>query len=97
MFLITYSEIFGSQLHFVESLYNNAAGIPKQVVKSFFENDVISHWPNYYKAENFEDWLDFLIRKGLIVRPGEMFTITDLGREFYLFLVQYSLDKGKPK
>jgi hypothetical protein len=86
--------IFGSQILALRRL-NERNHVTIDEAKEYFEV-VTAPFSDFYKNYGFEGWLGFLIGNGLVARDGNLIQITDLGRDFLLYLTSRRLAENKP-
>ena len=89
-----YGLIFGSQIAGLRGL-NTRGRVTVDGAREFFKG-VESLYADFYKAYGFEGWLGFLINNGLVTRNGDILEITDLGRDFLMYLTARRLPENKP-
>jgi hypothetical protein len=96
MFNRVYYLIFGSQLQLLDSLSGNSAGVGKDVAKREFFDPAAAKQPEFYgKPDAFEQWLKFLTDMELLSATGELIVITQIGKEFLVYLIANNLTKNK--
>lgn len=85
-----YISIFGSQITALQSL--NVAGVVGVDVLALrpHYDEAVALWPNSYTNYSFEQWLEFLISAGLIIRTGDNVRITQEGHEFLKYIIHRS-------
>jgi hypothetical protein len=88
-----YAQIFGSQIATLRSLMA-APGTLADVI-SYFDNVKSSEGARYQNV-SFDQWSAFLRNQQLIRVVGDRVEITDLGRDFLLFLSARGRPENKP-
>jgi len=83
----TYRVIYGSQLAAVRDL-NSSGTVDKDKLKSYFDT-AKSLYPAMYETDNFERWLQWLIKAAYLVeeRDGDSVQISEMGRDFLQFVI----------
>ncbi|HMJ44397.1 MAG TPA: hypothetical protein VK522_19190 [Pseudolabrys sp.] len=90
-----YGAIFGSQILGLRALANTGGGsVSKEEAIKFFD-DVKSKYPEFYGKSTFEDWISFLRSFELVRDNGNSVEITELGRDFLLYLTARGLSENK--
>lgn len=89
-----YNLIFGSQIAGLREL-NTRGRVTGNEAREFFKG-VKSRFADFYKGYSFEAWLGFLVSNGLVVRDQDILQITDLGRDFLIYLTGRRLPENKP-
>ena len=89
-----YNMIFGSQIAALRRL-NEFGHASVQDSRAFFE-PYASQYPQIYNNYSFEQWANFLKNVGLVVQNGNFFEITDLGRDFLIYITARRLTELKP-
>ena len=86
-----YHNIFGSQLNLLQFLNSRPKGENLEGLKPFYDLAVTMH-PKTADYP-FQQYLDYLINTGLIIKKEGLFYITQMGREFLEYLIKqgYSL------
>jgi len=83
-----YNLIFGSQIFLLQDLNAvYATGRPLERAKQFYEN-AVKTFPPVYENYSFDQWLDFLVNSGVVIREPNSVKITEEGRDFLRYLVQ---------
>jgi hypothetical protein len=90
----TYSFIFGSQIRLLRVLHG-AVSMALADADAFFQKEARSNYPSQYGNATFEDWLQFLIARDLVVKTNTDISITETGREFLTFLHQMRYSEAK--
>ena len=78
--------IFGSQLDLLIAANASPSGIQEDPIKKRFQAAKESD-PVFHQATQYQTFLGFLVSSGLLLRDGDVFKITVLGKEFMKFLV----------
>ena len=89
-----YRVIFGSQIVLLRRL-NGFGQISIEDAKHMFE-PLERQFPELYKDYGLVGWLGFLSSEKLISFNADMAEITELGRDFLLYLVARRLPENKP-
>jgi hypothetical protein len=89
-----YNLIFGSQIVALRRL-NEAGRVSVEGSRAFFE-PYTRQYPQIYNNYSFEQWANFLKNVGLVVQNGNLFEITDLGRDFLIYITARRLTENKP-
>ncbi len=89
----TYNRIFGSQILALRQL-NTVIHATVEDARIFFQ-PLPDRFPIIYKNYSFEQWLDFLRSSGLLIRDGQIIKITDIGRDFLIYITEKQLFEGK--
>lgn len=84
--------IWGTQIQLLEELNTKPVGETKDDLKRFYEYGA-SLYPTTYEKYAFENYLSYLIVSQLITEKEGRYFITQLGREFLVYLVS----SGKTK
>ena len=93
----TYNLIFGSQIRLLQDL-NSVFGIgrPMEFVRGFYDS-VLTATPNAFENFPFEQWLEFLRGRELIVADSTTIVrLTEEGRDFLRYMVQIGKSPTKP-
>jgi hypothetical protein len=88
-----YGQIFGSQIATLRSLV--AAACTLADVITYFDNVKSSEGARYQNV-SFDQWSAFLRNQQLIRVVGDRVEVTDLGRDFLLFLSARGRPENKP-
>jgi hypothetical protein len=84
-----YSNIWGSQINLLKYLNGRVPyGDTAENIKSIFYDSAAIIYPEVYNNYPFETYLYFLTSKTLIIRADNIYNITNLGRDFLIYLVQ---------
>ena len=86
--------IFGSQLAALQRLNTRGGiGADQSEILTLFFAPAKAQFPQVYKAYSFEQWLQYLLARDVIVRNATRLVITAEGKEFLKYLVDqgYSL------
>lgn len=91
-----YSTIFGGQIKILQFLNNfGSAGCSKEQVRNLWDARVEANKP-LMEAWQFETYLKFIFDHALAEVKGESLVITDLGREFLMWMTKYGKLDNKP-
>lgn len=90
-----YRLIFGSQICFLKRVNTVAGGISEADAFKFYGLVAQQH-PTAFPPDDPKPYFDFLTRQGVVTFESGHFRITDLGREFLIWLVQVGADENKP-
>jgi hypothetical protein len=88
-----YGAIFGSQIAGLRALTNAGGSVTNADALKYFSE--IKSTKSELMIE-FGAWLEFLRAFGLIKIENEKISITDLGRDFLLYLTTQNLNEAKP-
>ena len=88
-----YNRIFGSQIIALRTL-NERSSCTVAEAREFWQN-FAQQFPEMYPAYSFEQWLDFLVRNGLVNRQGHLLNVSVFGRDFLIYLAESSLSEHK--
>lgn len=88
-----YNVIFGSQITVLKRL-NELGQVSIADAKEFYEQVAADH-PDVYSRFSFEAWLGFLISQGLVRTHDGFLQITELGREFLLYITVRRMPENK--
>lgn len=88
-----YGAIYGSQIAGLRALVNAGGKVTSADALQFF-NDMKSKKPEMSNIQ-YEAWLEFLRLAGLITIDSETISITDMGRDFPLYLTVANLTEAK--
>lgn len=80
----TFLQIFGSQLALLRKM-QSAGSRSLEEIERDFSFAKLEH-PDAHSNRTFEEWLGFLLIRGLLRPAGKMQEITDLGRDFLMYL-----------
>jgi hypothetical protein len=90
----TYQLIYGSQIRLLQKL--NYSPETAENLKYFYDN-AMKYFPEIYENYTYENYLNFLVRQGLIIinEEADRIAITEVGKDFLRYLVESnsSLDK----
>ena len=96
LFEQTYRLIFGSQISALKILnQHQGVTVSEADARAHFERLKELH-PEVYQHYGYEQWLGFLLGRDLIMRSDDTFAITDIGRDFLLYLTAKGLPENKP-
>lgn len=87
--------IFGSQILGLRRL-NESGSATIDEAREFFNEHAAQPFPELYSDYSFEQWIGYLLAVGLIVQNGNTIQITDLGRDFLIYLTAHRLTEQKP-
>jgi hypothetical protein len=83
------TSIYGSQISLLKYLNSRVPqGEAVENIKSYFYDSAAVLYPDLYNHYPFEAYLHFLVSRTLIVGTGNTYNITNLGRDFLIYLVQ---------
>ena len=83
------ASIYGSQINLLKYLNSRVPdGETAENIKSYFYDSAAILYPNLYNHYPFEAYLYFLTSRTLIIGTGNIYNITNLGRDFLIYLVQ---------
>lgn len=88
-----YADILTGQITILRRL-NVAIRSPISDAREIFDAE-LSKAQDIYKPIGFQGWLDFLVRQRLVKQENKELEITDLGRDFLLFLHEERLSEVK--
>ena len=88
-----YNLIYGSQLQLMELMIGS--GIPVEVARRFYE-EAKAAFPEVYRNYTFEQWIEFLLRSGLIAVQDGNYVLTPYGRGLLKYIVDRHLLTNKP-
>lgn len=93
-FAHTYNRIFGSQIRALRNLNQRGGAVPIDEAQQYFEgvkseHSVFSNW-------TFGQYLNFLKQVMFIEERDNHIFLTDIGKAFLVFLVNYRLIEDKP-
>lgn len=94
LFEQTYRLIFGSQISALK-LLNQGIRASDADARAHFEHQKELN-PEVYEHYGYEQWLGFLLGRDLIMQSKDTFEITDIGRDFLLYLTAKGLSENKP-
>jgi hypothetical protein len=84
-----YSSIWGSQINLLKHLNSKAPlGDTVENIKSGYYDVAAMFYPDVYKSYSFDAYLYFLTSLTLIIKTDRGYGITNLGRDFLIYLVQ---------
>ena len=89
-----YALIFGSQIFGLFELEKRSQ-VTNEEANAFFIEYAAKRFPLIYQNYGFSDWLRFLISYNLIEQNQSHITITDIGRDFLIWLRQTRLPTEK--
>ena len=91
-----YSTIFGGQIKILQFLNNfGSAGCSSDQVRNVWDAHVQANKP-LMDAWLFETYMKFVYEHGLVKDRSESIVITDLGREFLIWMTKYGKLVNKP-
>jgi hypothetical protein len=88
----TYYLIFGSQITALRKLNARGGRATLKEAQDFYQV-FESRSPEFYMGYRFDGWLTFLINSGLINREDCAVVLTDIGRDFLLWMTA----QGRPE
>jgi hypothetical protein len=93
-----YRVIVGSQIFALKMANQNGGKLSDENLRSIYSNALLEH-PGEYQGFSYEAWLGFLHRCSyLVVGEGQystMFFITDLGRNFLMWMALAGASESK--
>jgi hypothetical protein len=89
----TYNRIFGSEILALRRL-NAITHATVDNAREFFQ-PFREQFPLIYNNYDFDRWLGFLKNSGLISQEGLILKITEIGRDFLVYLTEKRLFEGK--
>lgn len=90
-----YGIMFGSQIAGLRALVDAGGTVSRLDGVRFFNEQVESRPDLKNLRSNFDEWLRYLIRSGLVVDDGTKLSITDFGRDFLLYLASTHGNEAK--
>lgn len=96
-FEMTYNYIFGSQIEALKRLNQNGP-VNLDQAKVFFKS-YEDKYPQFYGGPNgsgFDSWIRFLIFQELVKQDGNIISITDIGRDFLIYIISKGRSENKP-
>lgn len=87
-----YAGIWASQLYVLRYLNGAVAGVNISFIRHYYD-EASRKYPEWYKEQTFEKWLNYLTVFNLIKLDDSQATITPTGRQF----LRYMADAGKPE
>jgi hypothetical protein len=90
-----YGPIYGSQIAGLRALVSAGGRVPMSDAVNFF-NEVKSRQPDLPAAIDFSSWSGYLQNSNLIKVENDSVEITELGREFLLYLPLANLRENRP-
>ncbi|MBZ9859728.1 hypothetical protein [Mesorhizobium sp. CA12] len=82
-----FASIFGSQVEGLKRLRDNGGQTSLDQATLYFES-VKARYPQFYSDIEFQQWFRFLQTTGVAENIGTSVNITELGREFLIFVDQ---------
>jgi hypothetical protein len=89
-----YNRIFGSQIGFLKRL-NEVPRITVDQARDFFKH-YADQFPQVYSNYSFDAWLNFMTVNALAVRNGNDLEISEIGRDFLIYIINQRLLENKP-
>ena len=90
-----YIAMFGSQIALLKRL-NEVGPIGLSIdMAQLIYNEAARNYPDIYKSYSFEQWLNFLLHTGLVMRQENKLTITPYGNGFLQYIVLRQLSEIK--
>ena len=80
------NSIFGSQISILQHLNSKSLGETAEPLEPFYAN-AAKKYPETYADYPFENYLSFLVTAGLLEKKDERYSVTALGRDFLIYLV----------
>lgn len=91
-----YSTIFGGQIKILQFLNNfGSVGCSKDLVRNVWDDHVLANRP-LMDTWQFETYLKFVYDHGLAEDRSEFVVITELGKEFLIWMTKYGKLVNKP-
>jgi hypothetical protein len=90
----TYRTIFGTQIALLKFLNMRGGGTSTRL--SQFYEDAKKAFPELYANYSFEQYLEFLSARGLIIQTPERCVITVAGKEFLKWMADAGVSENKP-
>ena len=90
----TYNRIFGSQILALKRL-NEIRSTTVEEASAFFR-PYAEQYPQFYSNYGFNGWLEFLVLSTLVDNNADRLTITDVGRDFLVYITDKRLTELKP-
>lgn len=88
-----YSLIFGSQIQGLKALNNGNASL--EDAHAFFETYKKTN-EEFYSKYGFKGWFGFLVSQELVSQEGTAISITNLGKDFLVYIAVKNLSENKP-
>lgn len=92
-FEVFFRIVFRSQINLLDFLNSKAMGIPIQSAEPFYQA-AASQYPGAFENGNFRSWLSWPLSAGLIEESNSVLKITDVGRQFLLYLMNSGIDRN---
>ena len=93
-YIITYSQIFGSQISALQSLNIQKAPVGADILSLFYAT-AHQQYSEVYKTYSFQQYLDYLTASGLVGVNENGYFITNYRRGFLMFLSETALTTNK--
>jgi hypothetical protein len=91
-----YRVIFGSQIAGLKALASASGGSTSREESASFFDGVKAKFPEFYEKNTFDEWIQYPKTAGLVTQTGDQISITELGREFLIYLGAVQLSENKP-
>jgi len=79
--------IWGSQVSLLRFLNSSATGETSDTLRPFYDS-AAANYPDVYSQYDFESYMNFLINARLIIKQEGRYLITELGRDFLVYLAR---------
>jgi hypothetical protein len=90
-----YRVIFGSQIAGLKALASASGGSTSREESASFFDGVKAKFPEFYEKNTFDEWIQYPKTAGVVTETGDQISITELGREFLLYLSAVQLSENK--
>ncbi|MER9277638.1 hypothetical protein [Mesorhizobium sp. M0522] len=87
--------IFGSQIEALRLLLDTGGKASTAQAEKHFEQ-VKSQHQDFYASNTFTDWFRYLRESGLVATDGESVSITDMGKEFLVYVAETKAGRTRP-
>jgi len=84
------SLIFGSQMRLLVSLAGSPSASKLEKASAIFE-EAKTRFPDIHKNRKLEEWLEFLVNTGLVLKNKDEIDISQYGSDFLKFIVDVRL------
>ena len=89
-----YNRIFGSQIEFLKRL-NEVPHLTVDQAREFFK-PYADQFPQVYSKYSFDAWLNYMTVNALAARNGDDLEISEIGRDFLVYIINQRLPEKKP-
>jgi hypothetical protein len=86
--------LFGSQIRALRALLEADGGRTSRVESVKYFDQVKAKFADFYEKNTFDEWIRYPVSVGLIEANNEQVTITELGREFLIYMDALGLSDG---